>query len=1660
MKIKSRETPPKKENYYRLLAESSRDIIITQSIDGEIVYVNPAWTKITGYSIEETRGKSVRKFIVPSQVDKADQRHKARANGEESDFVYEIEILGKSGKIIPLEVKSTPITNIPPRKQEFLFVARDIRKRKKTEDALQRQLNELNILQATAFTSTQATEENELIRQITNIIGNTLYPDNFGILLLHPQTQELRPHTSYQGISEKEALHLSRGITGKVASTGKSLRIADVRQNSEHEVFCPSTRSELCVPIEIRKEVLGVINIESSKENFFTADDERLLTTIARQTAISLEKIRLFQAEQKRRQIAEKLQKSAAILTRTLNKREATERILEELSQVVSFNSASIQLLNNGYLEIIGGLGKLVLKTEKDHIFPFPGNNPNTIVIQTKKHLILNEAPKTYTAFLQMPSILSWLGVPLIVQERPIGILTLDSDKYNHFTEEDARLVCSFANHAAIAIKNAELFNAEKEGHEKAETLRKTALAITASLNIKEAVQHILEQLSRVLPYDSASIQILRDGELELIGGRGEQNPAEIEGMRFPLDGTTPNTRVIRTKKAFVMQDAKEAYATFSLPPHTHIRAWMGVPLIIRNQVIGMLSVDSRQKGYFTKESAELAQSFASQAAIAVENARLFDAEQARRQEAETLRQAAHTISSSLDLDEVLDTILASIERTIPYDSAAIILFEKNKIKIAGGRNLPNSKTLIGKKFPRNSKLLDKIASQAHPLILNDAEKDPDFSNWSKASHVRSWMAMPLITRGKVIGYINLDSQKVGTYNEKDAELAQIFAHQAASAIENAHLYQKALQSAERHTILHKLSQDILRDIESPEKTYRAIHKATEKLMRSDAFVISLRSGGDDQDEAVYLIDKGRRYSTKKVSRESSLITLAKKMGGSFINKDLSTSDLNFQQNHFGAKEKTRSRLVSPMYVGKKIVGILSVQCYSPDIYGEEEKVLLEMLASHAASAIENARLFYETEERGREFAELYKITQDLVSSQELEIILGNTLKRAIELLGISSGDIYLYNKEKEKLIPVLNYGLPESYAEKVALTSLSVGEGIAGTVAKNLAPFSIDDYQAWEGKSSQFNDFSFTSVLGVPMLYAGNLIGVIDFHETHPHTRHFTDADKRIMTLFATQVAGAVHSAKQFKQLNHRLGEVEAVNRTSIALRNAKTLKEMLEVLLNEISYSLKIDVSAIWLDDSSTNEIYRAISCGWIKKIQPDRHANDIGLIGHIYQSGKVFRSEDLRSISQTFLPTGEEFPKNWTGAWIPIRSAASTIGVVAIMAELPREFYKEDIRLLTTLAEMFGNALHRVRLSEHTNKQMKRLTTYRNIDAAISANFDIELTLQLLIEHSIIQLDIDSADILLSSPTGENLTYFIGSGFKSSDFSKTDIPFTEGLLNKAIQEKKIQYPKGQQEKENFHRKEWFAKEDFHSYYCVPLKAKGKVLGVLEVFCREALNLSDEWEDVLKTLAGQAAIAIDRDYLFKGLEDSHEKLKIAYNTTLEGWGKALELRDRETQGHTINVSELTLQLAREMGCSDVELSNIYRGALLHDIGKMGIPDNILHKPGPLTKDEWKTMRQHPQFAYDMLAPIPYLLPVLDIPYCHHERWDGTGYPRGLQGKKIPLAARMFSIIDVWDALLTNRPYREAWQKQTVIDYIKNESGTRFDPEIVNIFLKMVDAK
>jgi len=361
----------------------------------------------------------------------------------------------------------------------------------------------------------------------------------------------------------------------------------------------------------------------------------------------------------------------------------------------------------------------------------------------------------------------------------------------------------------------------------------------------------------------------------------------------------------------------------------------------------------------------------------------------------------------------------------------------------------------------------------------------------------------------------------------------------------------------------------------------------------------------------------------------------------------------------------------------------------------------------------------------------------------------------------------------------------------------------------------------------------------------------------------------------------------------------------------------------------------------------------------------------------------------------------------------------------------------------------------------KQLDKMSALRAIDYAITSSADLNLTLSILLTQLVKHLQIDAACILLWNTDIERLEYVAGLGFRTNSLRHTKLRLGEGYAGiAALDQQVIRKVNLPSRDTDFLRSPTFGQECFVSYFGVPLIAKRQLKGVLEIFNRSLLNPDSEWLTFLEMLGGQAAIAIDNACLFNDLQRTNTELTSAYEATIKGWSRALDIRDHETEGHTQRVTEMAVELARKIEMPAIDLIHIRRGATLHDIGKMGIPDHILYKPGPLSEEEWDIMRQHPQYAAELLSPIEYLRPAKDIPFYHHERWNGSGYPFGLREEEIPLSARLFAIVDVYDALISDRPYRSAWSKQAILNYIQEQGGILFDPTIVSAFLELVKEK
>ncbi len=508
-------------------------------------------------------------------------------------------------------------------------------------------------------------------------------------------------------------------------------------------------------------------------------------------------------------------------------------------------------------------------------------------------------------------------------------------------------------------------------------------------------------------------------------------------------------------------------------------------------------------------------------------------------------------------------------------------------------------------------------------------------------------------------------------------------------------------------------------------------------------------------------------------------------------------------------------------------------------------------------------------------------------------------------------------------------------------------------------------------------------------------------------------------------------------------------------ALRTAQTKSDTIQVLLESLKGKLELDSIGLAFYNHQKNEFRYDLVVGIAKDLTGQVVPVNESVAAVVQKSLKPYIKNEILNgpdIIQTF-----QYLSTKTLAIIPLIAHQDLLGL--IVAGKGKRFEESDVQLLMSAADMGANAILRADLYEMTRRRLEQIEALHQIDLAINANTDLNSTLNVFLEQVLIHMKVDAADILTYEEATQSLVYATGKGFNRKPISHYNIRLGNGCAGNVAQTRRMRWSGNlaiDKDAQNECNLRW-AGEGFASYCGVPLIAKGKIKGILELFHRGPLQPDDDWFKFLDTMAGQAAIAIDNATLFNRLEQSHLELMLAYDTTLEGWARSLELHELEAPGHAQRIITLAQLLAREAGMTEEQMVHFRRGALLHDVGKIAIPEAILNKPGKLTEEEWAIIRQHPQKAYEILSDIPFLQPALDVPYYHHEKWDGSGYPQGLSGEQIPIGARIFALVDVWDALTSDRPYRKAWTTSQAVNYLREQAGKHFDPTLVEPFIQLV---
>jgi len=831
-------------------------------------------------------------------------------------------------------------------------------------------------------------------------------------------------------------------------------------------------------------------------------------------------------------------------------------------------------------------------------------------------------------------------------------------------------------------------------------------------------------------------------------------------------------------------------------------------------------------------------------------------------------------------------------------------------------------------------------------------------------------------------------------------------------------------QASQRLQLLHspeELAQEIIRVLEGAiGYEFGAVLLIDEGTHHLKPFAIS------DQGKGSAFIQSDKDYISSQAPQLGRGITGWVVQTGESVR----LGDVTQDPRYFSMRTDIRSELCVPLRVDARIIGVVNVETSRPDAYSEADQRVLETIAAQIGIAIQNAQLFADVQ---KELAERKQAQESLLESEENfkyifdHSMIGKSLTHLTGELNVNQAFCQMLGYTAEELINKRWQEIthPEDVArnEKV-IESFEAGEKesarfIKRYIHKNGSPVWVDMVTSLR-----------RDTMGNPLYL---ITEVMDITEQKRAEEEIRRRLKDLWVLYETSQSFGRCSTPQ--EIGHQIVGIldENLNWHHTVVRMKKEESDELEIIGFN---TMGISPENLAVEQSRLSRVLNRVGQG---------------LSGWVVQNDQTIRRSDLFSEPRHIAI----FPNMRSGLYAPMKTDDQIIGVISVESEAVDAFDDKDQRLIETIAEVASGAIHRLRLRTQTERQLNRLEALRSIDMAITSVNDLTVMLKLMLTQIVAQLEVDAANFLLLNPSTQILEYKASRGFRSPVSLGFSEHLMDGVAGQAAMERKIIRESGERGLQNIRgiRAQKIREEGFVAHIAAPLIAKGQVKGVLELFHRSPLTPNGEWWNFLEMLTDQAAIAIDNVSLFESLQQSTMELTMAYDETIEGWSNAMDLRDKETEGHTQRVAALALQLASHAGLGAEEMVHFRRGALLHDIGKIGVPDEILRKPGPLSDEEWAVMRAHPQLAHDMLAPIRYLRSALDIPYCHHENWDGTGYPRGLAGEQIPLAARIFSVADVYDALTSDRPYRMAWSQQQAMDFIKEQAGKKFDPRIVDVF-------
>ena len=1082
--------------------------------------------------------------------------------------------------------------------------------------------------------------------------------------------------------------------------------LADAPLGNRDLVIKEGIRSVLSVPLLVQGRPTGALNIYSKEHpRTFSPSEIELAEIFAAQAAVMIANAQLYrQTEHFASESARRAERLAVVnrvslaVNSTLDLDEILHTAAREIAQVFSVRQTGIVLFDEDAQ--YGTVAAEFQETPDDSAaavrIPLTGNLSLEQVLATKQPLAILDAhhdplAASIRAIVEARNIQSILIVPLIVKGSVIGTIGLDAiDAPRAFSHDEIDLAQTIANQTAAAIENARLFSAEARRRREAETLQTATKALSATIDLQAIFEVILSELRQVVPYDSASIQQLKGDRLEIIGGHGFPNIEELLGVSFDITARdNPNREVVQTRSPLILDDAPSIYGEFKREPHAQagIRSWLGVPLLFGDRLMGMLALDRREPGAYTQEHARLALAFAAQAAIAIENARLFQETETRAREMAALASVGQAMTT-LELDDVLDNIAEHALQTAQAEiSSVYLLDDAQKRLIAKSVHGAEREELGEAVFALGEGTIGQVALTGHPLIVHDTTASAVFTAKTEASQqIRSCMTVPLAVKGRVIGTLEVCNKVgAGRFTDDDQRLLGAFAAQAAIAIENARLYQEVSRHLEEVQILNKVAMGVTSTLDFDKVIRRGLATllGTRNFERVNILLLDEAKGDLWLHPALAGSDIFPRRADLRIPLGEGIVGRVAQTG-----KPLRINDVREEPNYVEGYEDTLSELCVPLRVGERIIGVLDVQSTRLGAYSEGEQRLLTTLAGQLSTIIENVRLFEESQQRVRELTALTQVSQALNEARDLNTILDIVLEEAFSLLECREGSIILIDPPgSNRLRIVAERGLGAEVVEAFNRRPVYTHEGTYKRALRTgrlveVADTSVDpDFLHDVGSRAG-------QVTNVPLVTDRGALGLIAV-DAVPRD----DTTRRLLMALADMAAVAIAKERLYLETADRLAEVSTLYTLSTQITGSLSQASVLDSIVTILKLTLDCRACSIFLLEPGREYLQLEASSGLGVAWEGATHLRaDQGISGRVLRERRSIYVSDAQGESDLLFAD----PSIRSLLIVPLIVRDKVIGTLSIDDVRPNAFENEG-RLLTIAAAQAAVAIENAQLYE---------------------------------------------------------------------------------------------------------------------------------------------------------------------------------------------------------------------------------------------------------------------------------------------------------------------------------------------------------------------------